>query len=115
MSPPERKRRPPAEAPFRDYSDATDSSGLPVPYAGVATWWRRSYASARMAPLDSGRADPWHYDDEPVSGYEAAAAHLLGHGLTPAPNREGLRRMWKCGGYRRLDAETIAARWGLAS
>ena len=58
--------------------------------------------------------DPWWH--EPITaGYEDAAAYLLDLGLTPAPNHEGLRSMWKRGGHRRLDAEIIAERWGLAS
>jgi hypothetical protein len=50
-----------------------------------------------------------------VSGYWDAAAHLLELGLTPAPNREGLRQMWMHGGQRRVDAELIVERWGLAA
>jgi hypothetical protein len=75
---------------------------------------RRRAASWRSPILESGHADPWHY--EPLTaGYESAAAHLLGFGLLPAPNHEGLRLMWHRGGHTRQAAELIAERWELSS
>jgi hypothetical protein len=76
---------------------------------------RRRAASWRLPVLDSGRSDPWHYDDPGVLGYEAAAAHLLGHGLLPSPNQEGLLAMWRRGGHCRQAAELIAEAWGLVA
>jgi hypothetical protein len=72
---------------------------------------RRRNASYRRPELEHiGRSDPWHFEP-PTAGYEDAAAHLLSH----APDPEGLREMWKRGGHERLDAETIAERWGLVA
>src|SRR5271165_4432617 len=83
---------------------------------GMTALRRRRAASWRLPVLDSGRSDPWHYDDGPaLHGYEVAASHLLGHGLTPAPNRVALRAMWRCGGTAQRAAEAIAGAWGLAS
>jgi len=47
--------------------------------------------------------------------YAAAAAHLIGLGLTPAPNVDALRAMWRVGGYHRQTAEVIAERWGMTA
>jgi hypothetical protein len=75
----------------------------------------RRAASWRLPQLDCGRrSDPWWYEP-PSAGYEEAAAHLVGLMLTPAPNRVGLQRMWKRGGYQRRDAKLIVARWGLVA
>lgn len=74
----------------------------------------RRAASWRLPVLDSRRADPWWYEP-PSAGYEAAAHHLLGHGLTPAPNVTALRGMWNCGGAGRAAAEIVAERWGLTA
>jgi hypothetical protein len=74
----------------------------------------RRAASQRLPVLDSRRADPWHYEP-PSTGYEAAARHLLGHGLTPAPNRAALEVMRRCGGENRQLAAFIAERWGRAA
>jgi len=74
----------------------------------------RRTASWRLPVHDCGRrSDPWWYEP-PTAGYEKAAAHLIELGLTPAPNRGGLHRMWRRGGYQRRDAELVAARWELA-
>jgi hypothetical protein len=62
--------------------------------------------------LESGRSDPWLFDDGPAHrGYEAAARHLLDYGLTPAPNLPALRAMWKAGAESRRVAQVIAERW----
>lgn len=95
----------------------TGSSGhptTPTSSNNTAIARRRRAASWRLSIPDSGRADPWHYDP-PTAGYEEAAAHLLGAGLLPAPNREGLRLMWLRGGYNRHAAELIAQRWESAA
>jgi hypothetical protein len=71
----------------------------------------RRAASWRRPILDhSGRSDPWHYP-APTAGYPDAAHHLLGCGLTPFPDRAGLRLMWRLGGHHRAAAELIAQRW----
>jgi hypothetical protein len=49
------------------------------------------------------------------SGYADAALHLLECGLLPAPNLDGLRLMWKAGGYSRQSAEFIAQAWELVA
>jgi hypothetical protein len=71
----------------------------------------RRAASQRLPVLDSRRADPWHYEPPGVRGYEAAARHLLGHSLTPAPNRAALEVMRRCGGENRQLAAFIAERY----
>lgn len=89
---------------------------------------RRRAASRRLPVLDCGRSDPWHYptlsnpkhvSDLPSEwgerGYAAAAHHLIELGLTPAPNRDGLRRMWRRGGCHRRAATLVAQAWELAS
>jgi hypothetical protein len=81
----------------------------------VARLHRRRAASRRLPVLDSSRSDPWHYEPPRVRGYEEAARHLLGHGLTPAPNSAALRELWKAGGESRAAAEAIADRWGLVA
>jgi hypothetical protein len=72
----------------------------------------RRFASWRLPLLETGRSDPWHYEP-PTAGYEEAALHLLEHGLTPAPNPEGLRLMWRSGGQSLQAAEFIAQAWEL--
>ncbi len=74
----------------------------------------RRAASRRLPVQESRRSDPWWYDP-PAAGYEDAVNHLLGQGLIPAPNREGLRAMWKRGGNSRASAELIAQRWGVVA
>jgi hypothetical protein len=68
-----------------------------------------------MAVAGAGidRSDPW-WHEPPTAGYEIAAAHLLECGLTPAPDIDGLRQMWRSGNGRRM-AGLIAERWELAS
>jgi hypothetical protein len=75
----------------------------------------RRTASRRLPVLDSGRADPWHYPPPGEHGYPEAVAHLLAHGLLPAPNHAGLRAMWRAGGQSRHTAELIAQAWELAA
>jgi hypothetical protein len=75
----------------------------------------RRAASQRLPVLESGRSDPWWYEPLGVRGYGAAARHLLGHGLTPAPNRAALEAMRRCGGENRQLAAFIAERWELAA
>jgi hypothetical protein len=83
---------------------------------------RRRAASRRLPVLECGRADPWYYESangvrqfplELTDGYVAAAHHLLDLGLTPAPNLEGLRQMWRRGSCHRRDAARIAQAWEL--
>jgi hypothetical protein len=57
--------------------------------------------------------DPWRYGS-PTAGYEAAADHLLELGLTLAPNRDGLRLMWKRSRHHRRAAARIAVAWELS-
>jgi hypothetical protein len=80
---------------------------------GATKFTRRRAASQRLPVLDCRRSDPW-WHEPPTAGYEDAAAHLLERGLTPAPDRDGLRRMWRSGNSRRM-AGLIAQRWELVS
>ena len=58
--------------------------------------------------------DPLHACNPGVDGYEAAAAHLLSVGLTPAPNIPAMRVMWRHGGDGRRLARTISEFWEAA-
>ena len=76
----------------------------------------RRAASQRLPLLECGhRSDPWHYEPPGAFGYGPAVAHLLEQGLLPAPNRDGLREMWRRGGRSRQVAEFIAERWDLVA
>ncbi|MEB4208768.1 hypothetical protein [Mycobacterium sp. 94-17] len=66
-----------------------------------------------MRQLANGRSDPWHYEPPGERGYEDAAMHLWEHALLPAPNREGLRVMYRQGGASRKAALAIARAWDL--
>lgn len=103
-SPPERKSRQPGKL-------AAPSTAADVEQTTPLR--RRRAASQRLPVLPCGRSDPWHYDPPTSPGYADAAHHLLGHGLLPAPNREGLHLMWRRGGHARRAAELIAERWEL--
>jgi hypothetical protein len=86
----------------------------------VAGLHRRRQASYRLPVLDSGRSDPWHYDqpaepsEQDVDGYCAAATLLIGMGLLPAPNVPAMRVMWRRAEQRDL-ARYIAERWEVAA
>jgi hypothetical protein len=84
------------------------------PTATVRQLGARRAASWRLPALDSGRSDPWHYL-APTAGYEAAALHLLAHGLTPAPNVPAMREMWKADLDSRRAVQIIAERWKLVA
>lgn len=92
-------------------SSSPDSTANTVP----VQLRRRRGTSWRLPKLDPGRSDPWHYEPPGVSGYEDAAHHLLELGLTPAPNRDGLRAMWKRGGHSRQVADVITQTWGMTA
>jgi hypothetical protein len=79
----------------------------------VAT--RRRAASRRVPPLSCGCADPWpcRCAEPPLAAYPAAAMYLLSLGLTPSPDRDGLRAMWRAGAESRRAAGRIATVWGL--
>ncbi|MEB3048657.1 hypothetical protein KV112_02705 [Mycolicibacter sp. MYC123] len=54
----------------------------------VAEWKRRRAASQRLAILDCGRADPWHYDGVPLTEHQAESwqrtvDHLRRAGFQP--------------------------------
>lgn len=78
--------------------------------AGTA---RRRAASRRLPVLKCGRSEPWHYPEPDERGYVAAVEHLLQLGMTPAPNSDGLRAMWRRGSHHRRDAARIAQAWEL--
>lgn len=71
----------------------------------------RRYASRRLPG-----GDPWRRYERPgVRGYEEAALHLLDCGVTPAPNRDGLRAMWRRDEHSRQAAVFIAQAWELVA
>lgn len=117
MSPPEREKRPPSEAPSRHFTDTAQSTKAlvwvpctrPSAPQDIASQLRRRRAASCRLP----GGDPWRYPEPGDRGYEDAAHHLLAHGLTPAPEPLALRAMWAAGGYRRDAAWTIADRWEL--
>lgn len=80
-------------------------------YRYAAGLRRRRDAANVLVPLAGGGRDPWWYGPCGPRGYEAAASHLLERGLTPAPDREGLRVMWSRGGHHRTTAQLVVARW----
>jgi hypothetical protein len=89
--------------------------------SGTATKTRLQYTRCRN-PLRARRVaaqrleggDPWRRTDPGVRGYPEAAAHLLGHGYTPAPNIPAMREMWKSGPETRALARIIAERWAVS-
>lgn len=132
MSPPEREKPGPPQTRHSPKGTNADKSTAPARYTGPPTpvWVpctrpqppqhpgtqlrRRRGASHRLQQLDSGVCDPWRYEP-PTGGYPEAAAHLLAHGLTPAPNAAALREMWKAGGDERAAAQTVRERWAGSS
>ncbi|MEZ0363380.1 hypothetical protein ACAG26_06700 [Mycobacterium sp. pUA109] len=50
-----------------------------------------------------------------VDSYEAAAAHLLDHDLTPFADLAALRAMWRRGGRSQRLAHSIAERCGVVA
>lgn len=100
MSPDERKRPVPSDRPSPDITECTDSTSY------VQGLRRRRAASCRLPG-----GDPWRYGPPTSSGYPAAAAHLIGLGLTPAPHRQALEAMRRRGGRSLRAAKLIAERW----
>ena len=81
---------------------------------------RRRASSYRLPVLDSGRADPWHYDrvqpsEKMVDAYRDAALTLSAAGLTPAALLPEMRALWRRGGTDRNLVRDIATRWGVAA
>lgn len=108
--PPGRENRPAGNGAASITTAATADSTSPARQLR-----HRREASRRLPVLQCGRSDPWHAERPHPAGYEAAAPHLLGHGLLPAPNREGLRAMWRRGGHARQAAQYITEGWGLCA
>jgi hypothetical protein len=75
----------------------------------------RRAAAHRLPVLASGHSDPWRYAPPTAAGYAEAAAHLLEHGMLPAPNRDGLQAMWRSGGRSQQAAVYIARAWELVA
>jgi hypothetical protein len=85
---------------------------------------RRAYADKSCHLLACGRCtDPWTcrcYDDPEMSeryidGYRDAALDLLSEGLTPAPNVEAMRILWRRGGNDQRLAVRLAELWEVAA
>jgi hypothetical protein len=106
--------------PGSHHGDRAHSKRQQSPPTNTRDLTRMTNASAYVAGLRRRRAacrgasDPWSYPPPGPRGYPAAAQHLLGCGLTPAPNLAALREMWRSGGEQRAAADLIADRWGLA-
>jgi len=95
------------KGPARHSQPSSDST-----YADHSNRVVRQRRARRAASYRIVHGDPWRY--EPIAaGYEAAAAHLLELGLTPAPNVPALRSMWKARGDSQRLAWTVSERWGL--
>ena len=113
MSPPKEDRPPETRKPILHSPCSHHATPTRNDDTGSARQARRRRAASwRLPELESRRSDPWWYAP-PTAGYEAAADHLLELGLMPAPNRDGLRAMWKRGGHHRRGAERIAHAWAL--
>ena len=85
--------------PPRTASADSDTSARQPGYGYAAGLRRRREASYRLPVLHSGRADPWHYPEPPLSalwlaGAEDAAVHLLGAGLPPLLSLDTIRALW---------------------
>ena len=85
---------------------------------------RRRLASYRYPPMAcSPCRDPHgcrcHSPDEIteryVDGYQAAAQHLMAHGMVPAPNVDAMRVMWRLGGDDQRLAVRLADYWEVAA
>ena len=90
-----------AEPPaWRAGGTADERSADPDSVTYPAQLRRRREASWRLPVLESGRSDPWRYNDPPLTDHEldgwlAAIAHLAGLDLpaiVPASVRRVLRR-----------------------
>ncbi len=75
---------------------------------------RRRAASHRLVRLDSGRAEPWHYEP-PKHGYPSAAEHLSAVGPCAHPDLDAMREMWRAGGASRVLAARISEFWEVAT
>lgn len=105
----------PATGPAHHHD--TQSHDQATACTDLAIGKRRSDAARRLLALECGCSDPWlcHcHEPECVRGYAEAAAHLLGAGLTPAPNLPAMRQMWRRGGEPQRLAQAISQRWGAA-
>jgi hypothetical protein len=107
--------------PAGDGAESENHAGERVHGHYIAALRRRREAAYRLPPLPCGHVDPWtcRHPGEPsarqVDGYHAAAVHLLGHGLLPAPNLPALREMWRRGGRDQALVRHIAERWEVAA
>ncbi len=84
---------------------------------------RRAYADNKARLLACGNCtDPWtcrcylknEITDQYLTGYRSAAIHLLDQGLTPAPNIEAMRILWRRGGDDQRLAARLAELWETA-
>lgn len=85
-------------APLPSKAATTPTNNTQFNCSGAQTQCRRE-ASRRLAILDSGHADPWQYDEVPLTEHQREAwqrtvAHLTAAGfraILPAAVLEGLR------------------------
>jgi hypothetical protein len=89
-------KEPPA---WRAGGTADERSADPDSVTYPAQLRRRREASWRLPVLESGRSDPWHYDDPPLTDHQLDAWDATIHHLAtfylpaivPAPVRRALR------------------------
>jgi len=99
---------------------SSQCSGELAGEAVAAALRRRRAASYRLPVLECGRSDPWYYappapSERTADGYYAAAAHLIGMGLLPAPDLGAMRILWRRDTEQRNLARHIAERWAIAA
>jgi hypothetical protein len=114
--PPKEDRPPEIRKPINSFCGTPTSPTAGIDLTGsVRQARRRRVTSWRLPVLECRLSDPWFYPEPGDRGYAAAAHHLLELGLTPAPNLDGLRLMWRRSGRSRQAAGLIAQRWGMAA
>jgi len=82
-SPPKKVAAPPDNGTATTQLTSAAQSSCSAP-----EWRRRRAASRRLAIQDSGRGDPWKYDDVPLTEHQVecwqrTVAHLTKAGLRP--------------------------------
>ena len=99
-----------------DVQEVDNHTNAPQGTAIAVQLRRRRAASYRLPALDCGRAGPWYYaplapSERTADGYYAAAAHLIGLGLLPAPDLGAMRILWRRDTEQRNLARQIAECW----
>jgi hypothetical protein len=117
-------RDPHHQAPATNTSHTTSSHDATGHSHYIAGLRRRGAVARRLTILPCGCSDPWNHHchnatrqptEREVDGYGAAVAHLYGQGLTPAPQLDELRALWRRGGVERRLAQSVAQRWAVST